>query len=89
MGSERETTIRQWMLATISNGGIQRLDDLHVDDIDESWKESTNWVSAGLPAYGLALGICSELGLDVTVALGFSLLGAHDTSVEVFETQDD
>jgi hypothetical protein len=89
MASERETTIRQWMLAAISNGGIQRLDDLHVDAIDESWKEPSNWVSAGLIAYGLALRIRHELGLDVAVALGFSLLNAQDTSVNVFETQEE
>jgi hypothetical protein len=89
MAFERETTIRRWMLATVSDGGIQRLDDLHVDDIDESWKEPTSWVSAGLIAYGLALTIRRELGLDVTVALGFSLVDAQDTSIDVFETQEE
>jgi hypothetical protein len=77
------------MLATISNGGIKRLDDLHVDAIDESWKEPTNWVSGGLIAYGIALRIRRELGLDVTVALGFSLLDVPGTSVDVFETQEE
>jgi hypothetical protein len=88
MGSERETTIRRWMLATVSDGGIERLDDLHVDDIDVSWKDPTSWVSAGLIAYRLALGIRRELGLDVTVALGFSLVDAEDTSRDVFETEE-
>jgi hypothetical protein len=45
MAFERETTIRRWMLATVSDGGIKRLDDLHVDDIDGSWKDPTSWVS--------------------------------------------
>ena len=89
MASERETTIRGWMLATVSDGGIERLDDLHVDDMDANWKDPTNWVSAGLIAYGLALGIRRELGLDVTVALGFSLKDAQDTSRDVFETEED
>jgi hypothetical protein len=89
MAANRETIIRQWMLATVSNGGIQRLDDLHVNDIDESWKEPTSWVSAGLIAYGLALGIRRELDLDVTVALGFSMLDAKGTPVEVFGTQEE
>jgi hypothetical protein len=89
MASERETTIRQWMLATVTNGGIQRLDDLHVDDIDESWTEPTSWVSGGLIAYGLALRIRRELDLNVTVALGFSLINAEGTSVGVFETQEE
>ncbi len=87
MASERETTIRRWMLACVSDGGIERLDDLHVDDIDGSWKDPTSWVSAGLVAYRLALGIQRELSLDVTVALAFSLVDAQDTSRDVFETQ--
>jgi hypothetical protein len=86
---ERETKIRQWMLVTVSDRGIQRLDDLHVDHIDESWKEPASWFSAGLIAYGIALKIRDELGLDVTVALAFSLLDAQDTSADVFQTQEE
>lgn len=89
MSSDRETTIRRWMLTTVSDGGIQRLDDLHVDEIDKNWKDPTNWVSAGLIAYGLALRIRRELGIDVTVALAFSLVDAKDTSADVFQTQEE
>ena len=77
------------MLATVSDGGIERLDDLHVDRIDATWKDPTNWVSAGLIAYGLASRIRHELGLDVMVALGFSLIDAQETSRDVFETQEE
>jgi len=76
------------MLATVSNGGIERLDDLHVDDIDGIWKDPTSWVSAGLIAYRLALGLRRELGLDVTIALGFSLVDDQGNSGDVFETQE-
>jgi hypothetical protein len=88
MDAQRETKIRQWILATVSNGGIERLDDLHVDDIDEDWQERKTWVAAGLTAYRTAVRIRSELGLNVTVALAFSLVdekGPPDT----FETQED
>jgi hypothetical protein len=44
------------MLATISNGGIERLDDLHVDEIDENWKQRTNWIPASIRANGRATG---------------------------------
>ena len=87
MASDRETAIRRWMLATVSGGGIERLDNFHVDDIDAAWKDPASWVSAGLTAYGLAWGIRRELGLDVTVALAFSLIDAQDTSEDVFDTQ--
>jgi hypothetical protein len=87
MASDRAMTIRRWMLATVSDGGIERLDDLHVDHIDAGWKDPSTWVSAGLTAYGLALGIRRELGLDFTVALAFSLVDTLDASEDVFDTQ--
>jgi hypothetical protein len=77
------------MLATVSNGGIERLDDLHVNVIDEGWNERTSWVAAGLIAYGLAVRIRRELGLEVTVALGFSLVAVPEASMEKFETQEE
>jgi hypothetical protein len=88
MASERESTIRRWMLATVSDGGIERLDDLHVDVIDGSWKDPTSWVSGGLVAYRLALGIRRELAIDVTVALSFSMVEAQDTSRDIFERRE-
>ncbi len=76
------------MTASVSNGGMERFDDLHVDDIDPAWKDPTSWVSARVTAYGLAWGLQRELGLDVTVALGFSLVDAQDASRDIFETQE-
>lgn len=75
------------MLETVTNGGIERLDDLHVDRIDDDWKQRAAWVAAGVTAYPLAVRICADLGLDVTVGLAFSLLDAKDDSLETFETQ--
>jgi hypothetical protein len=86
MDSRHETKIREWMLATIANGGIERLDDLHVDDIDENWKQRTNWISASLRAYELAVRLQSDLGLSVKVALAFSLL---DGMGQTFETEEE
>ena len=77
------------MLATVSNGGIERFDDLHVNVIDEGWSERTSWVAAGITAFGLAIGIRRELGLDVTVALGFALVEAEDAPTEKFATQEE
>jgi hypothetical protein len=92
MDSRHETKIREWMLATISNGGIDRLDDLHVDDIDENWKQRTNWISASIRAYEVAVRLQSNLGLSVKVALAFSLLdgmGQTFYTEEEFESQLD
>jgi hypothetical protein len=87
MDPQRETRIRQWMLATISNGGIERLDDLHVDKIDANWTERKTWIVAGLSAYETAVKIRSELGLGVTIALAFSLV--ENSPMDRFETEED
>ena len=36
------------MIAVVSHGGLDRYDDLHVDQIDPNWKARAFWVSAGL-----------------------------------------
>ena len=74
------------MLATISNGGIDRLDDLHVDAIDENWKQRISWISASIRAYELAVNLQSNLGLSVKVILAFSLL---DGTGQTFDTEEE
>jgi len=74
------------MLATISDGGIDRLDDLHVDAIDASCKKRSNWISGSIRAYELAVRLQSNLGLNVKVALAFSLL---DGMGQTFETEEE
>lgn len=92
MDSPHEPRVREWMLAIISNGGIERLDDLHVDDIDENWKQRTNWIPASIRAYQLSVMLQSNLGLSVQVVLAFSLLdgtGQTFDSEEEFQNQLD
>lgn len=87
--SRRQARIRQWMIDTISNGGIDRLDDLHVDKVDESWRERPTWVTAGLTAYQLAVRVREELALDVTVALAFSLVESSGDRTTILQTRRD
>jgi len=86
MDSRHVRKIREWMLATMSNGGIERLDDLHVDGIDEAWAQRTNWIPASIRAYELAVTLQSNLGLSVKVALAFSLL---DGTGQTFDTEEE
>ena len=86
MDSRHESKIREWMLATISNGGIERLDDLHIDDIGDCWKQRTNWIPASIRAYELAVMLQSNLGLNVKIALAFSLL---DGMGQTFDTEEE
>lgn len=86
MDSRHEPKIREWMLATVSNGGIERLDDLHVDEIDENWKQRTNWIRGSIRAYELAVKLQSSLRLSAKVALAFSLL---DGPSHTFDTEEE
>jgi hypothetical protein len=36
--AERERVIEQWILRVIVDGGMDRCDDLQVDQIDPAWK---------------------------------------------------
>jgi hypothetical protein len=70
---KHEEIIRLWMANSITDGGIDRYDDLHVDQIDRAWKARKFWVSSGLKSYELAIGIRDMNRYDLSVALAFSL----------------
>ena len=69
MQPQPEAKLRDWMLTTMSNGGVERLDDLRVDAIDQSWKPRTTWTAAAFKAFEIALELRHELQVDATVAL--------------------
>ena len=71
--SKREEVIERWMLTIIDDGGIDRLDDLHIDKIDLRWKNRDCWVEGGLEALRLAIVIRNRNQLPFAVALAFSL----------------
>ncbi len=79
----RESCIETWMLTIIGDGGVVRMDDLHVDKIDEAWKPRECWVQSGLEAFRIALMLRDRHHLPFTVALGFSLESSeHFTGVD-------
>lgn len=61
------------MLEVLVDGGRERLDDLHVDQIDAEWGSRDRWVDAGLEALRLAVELRDAHHLDVAVVLAFSL----------------
>ena len=68
-----EQVIERWMLTIVTDGGIARLDDLHIDQIDEQWKDRNVWVRAAFEAYRIAVALRNRYQLPFVVALGFSL----------------
>ncbi len=74
---QADHTIRTWMLSIVRDGGIARFDDLHIDRIDASWKARQRWIEGALEAYRIALGVRADLGLQLSVAITFSLESAE------------
>jgi hypothetical protein len=68
-----ERIIEQWMLTVLSDGGIDRFDDLHIDTIDAIWRSRSFWVEGGLAAFRLALRLRDRHSIPVKVELAFSL----------------
>jgi hypothetical protein len=71
--SHRIVVIKKWMLSIISDGGVGRYDDLHIDQIDKNWGDRQKWLDAGLEAFRLAIDLRDQHQLDFTVSLAFSL----------------
>ncbi len=85
----REYSIESWMLTIVRDGGVVRIDDLHIDAIDEAWKPRECWVQNGLEAFRMALMLRDRHHLPFTVALGFSLeSGEHFTGVDFQNTAE-
>ncbi len=72
------SVVEQWLIASVERGGIERHDDLHVDDIDERWHTRDQWIDAGVEAARLAPELRNRLRIDVTLALAFSLQCGHE-----------
>jgi hypothetical protein len=65
--------IASWMDAVIVDGGIERYDDLHVDQIDRRWRARDLWFDAGLESFEIAVALRDQKRLEVVVELAFSL----------------
>ena len=71
--TKQEKEIEQWMLAVIKDGGIERYDDLHIDQIDPRWADREFWVSGALEAFKIATRLRDRHLLQLTISVAFSL----------------
>jgi hypothetical protein len=85
----RERVIESWMLTIVQDGGVARLDDLHIDQIDEQWKPRETWIHGGLEAFRLALKVRDRHQLPFNVGLGFSLESGGEFAGFDFQTGEE
>jgi hypothetical protein len=71
--TQQTLRIRHWLETIVTDGGVERLDDLHIDVIDEKWRDRSAWVGAAFIAFRLAVQLRDELSLPNRVVVAFSL----------------
>lgn len=82
--NEYESIIDAWMVSIIKNDGLERYDDLHVDQIDSRWKSPDVWIEAGLACFQIAINLRNRHEFRCTLALVFSLCELTDSEQASF-----
>ena|SRR5271157_2556122 len=74
-GIKHRAVIQSWFDSAINDGGIDRYDDLHVDQIDSEWKPRNKWMVSALKSFEIALELRSAnvSSQHLTVVLAFAL----------------
>jgi hypothetical protein len=86
---EREARIEHWMTTIVGDGGVERYDDLHIDEIDANWANRDQWVRAAFEAFRMAVGLRELHKLPLVVVLAFSLEAGEQQRGIDFETVDE
>jgi hypothetical protein len=73
MADNGRLAIEAWMTSNLKQRGYDRYDDLHIDQIDQTWRDRDSWIEGGLQAFRTALEIRNKSALDVSVVLAYSL----------------
>jgi len=74
-GTEYKAVVQSWFNSAINDGGIDRYDDLHVDQIDCEWKSRSKWIASALESFEGALEVrnADVSSQHLTVVLAFAL----------------
>jgi hypothetical protein len=81
------------MRTIVSDGGSDRCDDLHIDTIDNDWKNLNSWLAGAFKAYEVAVSIRNRNRLEYSIGVAFSLeagkrpRGIDFNTAEEFEAQ--
>jgi hypothetical protein len=70
---QHEQIIEKWMLATVGDGGIERFDDLHIDQIDKRWADRRLWVDGALESFQAAARVLGRHSYELTLSAAFTL----------------
>lgn len=74
-GTKHKEVIQSWFNSAAHEGGIDRYDHLHIDQVDAAWKPRSKWVEAALESFKTALQVRNSYSGDMslTVVMAFAL----------------
>ena len=84
-----EEVIERWMLTIMTDGGVGRFDDLHIDKIDPEWADRSRWIESALEAFQIAVAVRDRKSIPFSVGLGFSLNSGDKIRGIDFQTRDE
>ena len=87
-----ENRVRMWVKHVMTTGGIERFDELHLDQIDPAWADKSQWKRGMTASLEVARSICTELAPGKLLALICSLEdgpGAAPANLEELASQFD
>lgn len=65
----RRIVIENWMRMVLATGGIERFDDLHIDQIDPVWRDRDSWVDGSSDALTLARELKEAIAPEKTLVI--------------------
>lgn len=89
-GNRHRAVITSWIDSNI-DGGIDRLNDLHVDQIDTAWISKRSWTAAALESFELAVDIRNShyKASHLNVLLSIPLLSGEEPLGMTFHSRED
>jgi hypothetical protein len=87
--SSSEDVIERWMMKITIDGGVDRFDDLHIDEIDSNWEDNGLWVEGALEAFRMAIRVRDRNRMPFSVGLGFSLVSRETVMGINFQTKEE
>ena len=75
--TRHRAAIKSWFDGVSTDGGIERLDHLHIGSVDKAWKPKAAWIPAALESFELAVAVRDEGGHSdsLSILLAFDLDG--------------
>ena len=89
MRRAHERVIETWILTIITDGGIQRFDDLHVDVINKKWNSPRLWIQGGIEAFEVAIRLRDFHRIPYTLVLAIRLQEGDRLLGIDFKTRED